>query len=154
MRAVNPIATVVSSGDNEPHGHPRPDTLGIIGKYGRGSRPLIFSTELARSTKEIIKHPNVVRAELRATLAANEAILNDAAAKTAAKTKAKKAIQNALKIIERSVANYGMINLRTDGTNVLLAQRLETQRSKKARWDIHLLEPDQNKRLKYQTKRH
>ena len=154
MRAVNPIATIVSSGDDEPHGHPRPDTLGIIGKHGRGARPLIFSTELARSTKEIIKHPNVVRKELRATLAANEAVLNDPASKTADKKKAEAAIQKALKTIERSVANYGMINVRTDGKNILLAQRLETARSKKERWDIHLLEPDQNKRLKYVTKRH
>ncbi len=154
MRAVNPIATVVSSGDDEPHGHPRPDTLGIIGKHGRGARPLIFSTELARSTKEIIKHPNVVRKEVRDTLKLNEAILNDPDASSAAKTKAEKAIQDALKKIERSVANYGMINLRTDGKNVLMAQRLETERSKKHRWDIHLLEPDQNKRLKYVTKKH
>ncbi|MEH6828871.1 ComEC/Rec2 family competence protein [Parasphingorhabdus sp.] len=149
MRAVNPIATVVSSGDDEPHGHPRPDTLGLIGKHGRGERPLIFSTELARSSKEIIKHPNVVRKELRDTLQINEAILADPGASPLAKTNAEAKIQKALEKIERSVANYGMINLRTDGKNILLAQRLETERSKKQRWDIHLLEPDQNKRLKY-----
>ncbi len=149
MRAVNPIVTVVSSGDDEPHSHPRPDTLGVIGKYGRGSRPLIFSTELARSSKEIIKHPDIVRTELRSTLRTNEAIIEDPGATRAAKTKAEKAIQDALKTIERSVANYGMINLRTDGKKVLIAQRLERQRSRRKRWDIHLLEPDQNKRLKY-----
>lgn len=47
MDALNPIATVISSGDEEPHCHPRPDTLGTIGKYSRGVRSLIFSTELA-----------------------------------------------------------------------------------------------------------
>lgn len=54
LRATNPIATIISSGDDEPYCHPRPDTLGIIGKYGRGDRPLIFCTELARSSKEFI----------------------------------------------------------------------------------------------------
>ena len=52
LRAVNPTATIVSSGDNESHAHPRPDSLGALGKNGRGSRPLIFSTELARSVTE------------------------------------------------------------------------------------------------------
>ncbi len=44
LRSVNALATVVSSGDNEPHSHPRPDTLGALGKCGRGNRPLIFRT--------------------------------------------------------------------------------------------------------------
>jgi beta-lactamase superfamily II metal-dependent hydrolase len=52
LRTTHPAATVVSSGDNESHAHPRPDTLGAIGLYGRGSRPLLFSTELMRSTRE------------------------------------------------------------------------------------------------------
>lgn len=55
MQAVNPIATVISSGDDEPHAHPRPDTLGTIGKHSRGERSLIFSTEMARSSKEFIE---------------------------------------------------------------------------------------------------
>jgi beta-lactamase superfamily II metal-dependent hydrolase len=54
LRVLNPIATIISSGDEESYAHPRPDTLGTIGKYGRGERPLIFSTELARSGKEFI----------------------------------------------------------------------------------------------------
>jgi hypothetical protein len=64
LRSVNPIATVISSGDDEPHAHPRADSLGTIGKFARGDRPLIFSTELARSGKELIKNPNLLRAEL------------------------------------------------------------------------------------------
>lgn len=55
LKAINPIATVISSGDEEPHCHPRPETLGAIGKYGRGDRPLIFSTELGRSSPEFIE---------------------------------------------------------------------------------------------------
>lgn len=55
LRALNPIATVISSGDNESHCHPRPETLGSIGKHSRGSRSLIFSTELSRSSKEFVE---------------------------------------------------------------------------------------------------
>ena len=52
MKSINPTATVVSSGDDEPHAHPRADALGAIAKCGRGNRPLILSTELARSSKD------------------------------------------------------------------------------------------------------
>jgi beta-lactamase superfamily II metal-dependent hydrolase len=49
LRKVRPFATVISSGDNESYAHPRADTLGSAGKYSRGSRPKVYSTELARS---------------------------------------------------------------------------------------------------------
>lgn len=52
LQVLNSIVTVISSGDEESYAHPRPDALGSFGKYGRGVRPLIFSTELARNTKE------------------------------------------------------------------------------------------------------
>jgi beta-lactamase superfamily II metal-dependent hydrolase len=54
LRAVNPLATIISSGDEEGYCHPRPDTLGLVGKTSRGERPLIYCTELARSTKEFV----------------------------------------------------------------------------------------------------
>jgi len=50
MALVNPYATVISSGDNEKHSHPRPDAIGCAGKYSKSHRPLVYSTELARST--------------------------------------------------------------------------------------------------------
>jgi beta-lactamase superfamily II metal-dependent hydrolase len=49
MQQVNPYATVISSGDNEGFSHPRADAIGCAGKYSRGTRPLVYSTELARS---------------------------------------------------------------------------------------------------------
>ncbi|MGD9579234.1 MAG: MBL fold metallo-hydrolase [Syntrophorhabdus sp.] len=51
MEAVKPYATVFSSGDNENYAHPRADALGCAGRYTRGERSMIFSTELARSYK-------------------------------------------------------------------------------------------------------
>lgn len=149
LQATNPLVTVVSSGDNEPHSHPRPDTLGIIGKHSRSDRPLIFSTELARSGNESIKHPNLVRRELRKQIDQETAILNDPAATDAQKKKAEERLDKHLAVIERSVANYGMINVRTDGDRLIIAQRLERERSKSTRWDIYLFESDQRGGLHY-----
>lgn len=52
MQQVNPFATVISSGDNESFSHPRADAIGCAGKYARGNRPLVYSTELARSVSK------------------------------------------------------------------------------------------------------
>jgi competence protein ComEC len=49
LKAIQPYATIISSGDNENYSHPRADALGGAGRYSRGERPLVFSTELARS---------------------------------------------------------------------------------------------------------
>jgi hypothetical protein len=45
--------------------------------------------------------------------------------------------------LDRSIATYGAINLRTDGTKVVLAYKLE-ERSKTEEWDIYTLEPQGN----------
>ncbi len=149
LQSTNPLATVISSGDNEPHSHPRPDTLGIIGKYSRSDRPLIFSTELARSGNESIKHPNLVRRELRKKIEKETAILNAPSATESQKNDANERLDKHLSIIERSVANYGMINVRTDGDRMIIAQRLERQRSKSKRWDIYQFESDNRGRVHY-----
>lgn len=49
LNLIKPIATVISSGDNESYDHPSALALGCAGKYSRSSKPLVFSTELARS---------------------------------------------------------------------------------------------------------
>lgn len=110
MDALNPIATVISSGDEEPHCHPRPDTLGTIGKYSRGVRSLIFSTELARSTPEFLN-----------------------------KTQNSETLAPITK--ERLVTVYGMINVRTDGDKIIIAQKLEAPADRGA-WDIHEIKWD------------
>lgn len=51
LEKVLPYATVISSGDNESHAHPRADAIGAAGKYSRGDLPKVYSTELARSVK-------------------------------------------------------------------------------------------------------
>jgi len=47
FEAVNPMLTVVSTGEVPDHGHPRANFLGAIGGVSRGPEPLLFSTELA-----------------------------------------------------------------------------------------------------------
>ncbi len=107
LQAVNPLVTVVSSGDDEPHCHPRPDTLGTIGKFSRGDRSFIFCTELMRSSKEFINLKDLRTTEGK----------------------------------ERVVTVYGMINLRTDGEKLIMAQKLERKRGSQS-WDIHQFEWD------------
>lgn len=130
LRVVNAVATVVSSGDNESHSHPRPDALGAFGKHGRGERPLIFSTELARSTREftpIIKHFDALRDYLARIESTDDA-------------REKKRLQQEMEQKQdRNVAVYGMITLRALGDHVIIAQKLEQARDSGKKWDIHEL---------------
>ena len=151
LQATNPIATVVSSGDEESHAHPRSDTLGAIGKHARGDRPLIFSTELGRSTRE--SEPSKLQKELIKK--------QDALAKST-KENDKKKLKDELdtiteEILKRNVTVYGAINLRTDGHNIVLAQRLEEDRRAGGalqKWDVYKLEPDTNGKLHYVSNSH
>lgn len=61
----------------------------------------------------------------------------------------KKQLDRGINKLERSIAVYGMINLRTDGKKVILAQKLKQPRSKADKWDIHCLEPGPDGRLRY-----
>lgn len=88
MKRLKPFATVISSGDNESYAHPRAEAVGCAGRYSRGVRPTVFSTELARS------------------------------------------INSAGDVL------YGMINCRTDGEKIVLAQMKE-RRSGADIWDSY-----------------
>ena len=90
---------------------------------------------------------DLVRRELRKNIDAENAVLNDPSATAAQKKKASERLDEHLKVIQRSVANYGMINVRTDGERVVTAQRLERSRTKGKRWDIHKFETDERGRL-------
>lgn len=130
VAVVNATATVISSGDEESHSHPRPDALGAFGKHGRGSRPLIFSTELARSTREftpVIKFLEEIEDYKRQIAAAPDA---------ATRRRLKRALEQRR---DRNVAVYGMITVRTDGEMVVIAQKLEKPGSGGRKWDIHRL---------------
>jgi len=135
LQVLNSIVTVISSGDEESYAHPRPDALGAFGKYGRGIRPLIFSTELARNTKEF-NHVYDYFAQLKEF---------EAKIKAAPSDKEKKKIEKEMQERkDRNVAVYGMITLRTDGEKVVLAQKLEIPGGEDNKWDIHELRFNKN----------
>lgn len=141
LKVLYPSATVISSGDNESYTHPRPETLGSIGKSSKGERPLIFSTELARSAKDKIeiKEKDL---EMLSKLKLSLTTVSDPA-----ELKLLKAQREQLKSrMERAIAVYGMINLRTDGKKIILAQKKE---EKSSGFEIFKLEPDSNGVLKY-----
>ncbi|MCA9468070.1 MAG: hypothetical protein KC643_21865 [Nitrospira sp.] len=149
LQAVDPIATIISSGDEESYSHPRPDALGTFGRHGRGKRPLIFSTELARSTRETIKNPNRLRQEVDEW----RAVASDPQKSPSSRERAKKKVDKILdETLTRSVAIYGMITVRTDGKKAIIAQKLEQPRSNKSKWDIYELLPDSNGGLVYTSK--
>jgi len=152
LAATNPIATVISSGDNEPYSHPRADTLGTIGLHSRGPRPLIFSTELARSASESIKQPYVLQRRLRALQTEIDQAPTGTAAERREKARLEKQFEDLVSSIERSIAVYGAINLRTDGHKVVVAQKLEQPRSLNKKWDIYQLEPQGSGPLRYISK--
>jgi beta-lactamase superfamily II metal-dependent hydrolase len=94
MDAVRPYATVFSTGDNENYAHPSADALGAAGKYSRGDRPLVWSTEIGRSYKN-----------------GGEEI------------------------------HYGLVNCRTDGSALGMAQMFEKRRPGDM-WDCYQLASD------------
>lgn len=138
IESINAAGTIISSGDNESYSHPRPDTLGALGKCGFGRKPLIFSTELARSNKEItfLKLSSIagwihLLKEIELTLK------NEVDAEIIKELEKKKTSTN--KKINSFLTKFGMINLRTDGEKMIIAQKLETP-SASSKWDIHQLE--------------
>jgi len=135
VKEIRPYAYVISSGDNEQYTHPRPDTIGLLGKVGRGDRPLVFCTELARSTAEYVKTPAGIKKEIKDAEAALKA-----AKKKDEKEALKKKIEELQKKANRSVSVYGAINLRTDGQRILFSQKYEKKANGKE-WDIYRLEP-------------
>ena len=161
LSAVNPIVTVISSGDDESHSHPRAETLGAIGVNSRGERPLIYSTELARSAKDAIRDPKKERKQLKdaldAVLKAVEAVNNAPTSKEKAaarkkRTKVKRAFRKLVNdTINQTVQVYGAIYVRTDGHDLVVAQRFERNSAGK-QWDYSELHPDSKGELHFKSK--
>lgn len=106
LSAVRPQVSVISSGDDRDFGHPRAIFLGAIGKSSRGRSPLLFSTEIAANFVEDKSG--------RGTL--------ENAGSTSAKQPPPKTMKAAHMQFKRRL--HGMINVRTDGTNIFSARRI------------------------------
>jgi beta-lactamase superfamily II metal-dependent hydrolase len=148
LDSVNPLVTVICSGDDEKYSHPRADTLGTVGKHSRGKRSLIFSTELARSAPERIIDAKAIQKQVL-NLAEKMA---DATGQK--RDEAREVLKRKLaETIHRSVKVYGMISLRTDGDKVLMAQRLEKDASATRKWDLYpLVRPGKGRPLTFDSK--
>lgn len=140
LKSVNARATVISSGDDEPYAHPRAETLGAVGKHSRGRRPLVFSTELARSARETIKQPYVLRQQFKDAVAKLEAAILAGNQKKIDQARA--AHDKLTAALDRSIAVYGAINLRTDGRRVVMAQKIEAPTERSRSWDLYAFLPD------------
>jgi hypothetical protein len=128
LRAVKARATVVSSGDNEDYSHPRPAIIGASGHYGREARgakgevlpPLVYSTELARSVK--LDYASAARVRLR-----DDGVkLRDVEPKDVEVLAGDWTKYRSLRSAPLSTdLVYGLVNVRTDGQQILCATMLE-----------------------------
>jgi beta-lactamase superfamily II metal-dependent hydrolase len=142
LSAMRPAATVISSGDNEGHDHPRPAIVAASATTGyleiaadRIVTPLVYSTELARSVnlgkpvKLTVAGPDVAtvvdKTELRtATVEAKVTKAGDLNPTTVKRTLDRTYIVTGL--------IYGLVNVRTDGDRILCA----TLNEKDNTWQI------------------
>jgi beta-lactamase superfamily II metal-dependent hydrolase len=140
LSAMQPAVTVISSGDNETHDHPRASILGASATTGHLKivkdelvSPLVYCTEIARSYK-------LGRAASLSTLVDGAAVkvrgeefkqskLHFDAAATDAGTRLPSTY-----IVTDLV--YGLVNVRTDGKKILCATRSERDQS----WDVKVVQ--------------
>ncbi len=106
LEAVKPQISVISSGDNPDHGHPRALFIGSVGRSSRSEKPLVYSTEIAATFVEIGQ---------AVTLKENSDLRTEDFKKTEANVKARLLFKQRLN---------GMINVRTDGHKIYTARRV------------------------------
>jgi len=126
ISAVAARATVISSGDNEDYAHPRPILMGASARYGRESfdeennvmAPLLYSTELARSVK--LSYAKKVKVDCDKNPNTPMKSLKPSAVKVNATSRAND--YRNLQYMPMSVdLIYGLVNIRTDGKEILCA---------------------------------
>lgn len=141
LRAVDPAAFVISSGDDDVnYVHPRPDLLGRLGKAGRGGAPVLLSTELQRSTRDKEDAALVRRLKRNIGLLAADGFATPEARAEAMKQM--NADVDTLGLPNISVD--GAIYVKTDGKRLITAFKKETQDpNNKWFWYSYALRADQ-----------
>lgn len=143
LQAMRPAVTIISSGDNEGHDHPRPGIVAASATTGflsiendRIATPLIYSTELARS------HRFSKAARLDVTQGSSPPVAVTGAGLGRAKaTFPKRSGQTraGYRTLDRALflsdLVYGLVNVRTDGEKILCATMNEADQS----WQIKTL---------------
>ena len=149
LQMVNAAATIISSGDNEKHAHPRANLLSMSALSGYRQdgndtikSPLIYCTEIARSIRIGIPKSGLVNSPLDDD-PNNDITVSDVeeisltyergdAGDLNKETKSR-SLEN-LTLVDGIV--YGLVNVRTDGKRILFAVRKE----KGSGWEISVLE--------------
>ena len=132
LQAMNPLATLFSSGDNETYAHPRAKALAFSARFGQTKTegkskflnltedkyvaPLIYSTELSRSV-ELFGIHSVVDGNGKAVAKSQLIPLKRALNGVRLPGEGRLADQWLL----ASDLVYGLINVRTDGNRVIIA---------------------------------
>jgi beta-lactamase superfamily II metal-dependent hydrolase len=144
LQTMRPAVTVVSSGDNEGHDHPRPSILAASATTGyfqmdsvrdRIISPLIYSTELARSyklskAKKLTGELNNAPIELKGT-ALQESVLEFTVASGSNRNKER--VVGKTHFVSDLI--YGLVNVRTNGERILCATMSELDKT----WDIKVI---------------
>lgn len=126
LQAMYPSATIISSGDNEGHDHPRPGIIAASATTGRLVvendqivTPLIYSTELGRSVDlGFPKQFDVKDANNAVTQSIKGAEL-DRSELHLTKTKKSKVRLDRTMVVGGLI--YGLVNVRTDGKRIYCA---------------------------------
>ncbi len=142
LAAVRPAATIISSGDNEGHDHPRPAIVAASATTGyleisndKLITPLVYSTEIARSSN-LGKPSKVTIADPAGDTVIDEANL----ATVTVDAKVTKAGDLNPTTVKRKLDKtyivagliYGLVNIRTDGNTILCA----TMNEKDSTWNV------------------
>ena len=144
LQAMRPAVTVISSGDNEGHDHPRPGIVAASATTGylsiqndRIVSPLIYSTELARSHKLSLAQQLDVPQAAGGTLTVKGEKKLAATSVTFRKPRLQRT--PTIKTLDRArfveTLIYGLVNVRTDGETIFCATRNEADQ----RWQVKKL---------------
>ncbi len=112
LRAVNPMITVISSGEVPDHGHPRAEFLGTMGLHGRGEKPLMYSTALSALFVDAGDADHVANAGIVEPTTLGDLDFAQAASNTVARRRFKKLLP-------------GIVNVRTDGEYLYSYRRVQ-----------------------------
>ncbi|EMI24621.1 ComEC/Rec2 family competence protein [Rhodopirellula europaea] len=126
LQAMNPAATVISSGDNEGHDHPRPSLIAASATTGHLEirddeliTPLVYCTELGRSVDLGFPEKLNERDASGAVVNTLSGVSLDRSSLEITKAKKKEVVFEEAMVVGGLI--YGLVNVRTDGEKILCA---------------------------------
>jgi beta-lactamase superfamily II metal-dependent hydrolase len=137
LRTISAAATVISSGDEEGHGHPRPSIVAASALTGfqnidkdRVVTPLIYQTEVARSYR--LGKPTKITGPNQLSLDKMSDLTAEYLETTSGALKPRKGSRKLNFTYLVTGVLYGLVNVRTDGDKILCATLNEADKT----WDI------------------